>query len=51
MNNPFKDYITKNIKWKDHREFLDLEDAKDDNDKDKVMEIIIRMFKEGRIKW
>lgn len=51
MENKLKGYHTKDIKWKDHKEFLDLENAKDDNNKDKVMEIVIKLFKEGRLRW
>lgn len=51
MKNEFKDYITKNIKYKNHKEYLELADAIESNEQQKVLDIICKIYFEGRMRW
>ena len=50
-NNPFKGCITKDVKYRNEKEFLDLTNAIETNDQQKVLDIIFKIYHEKRLRW
>ena len=51
VTNPFKGYVTKNIKYRDEKEYLELTSAIESNDQPVILDIISQIYFEGRLRW
>lgn len=51
VENLFKGYCTKSIKYKNEKEYWDLANAIEENNKEKVLDIIFKIYHEKRLQW